>query len=64
MELRKYTTLVALRSTIRLAWSIARAARALGDLGEALERAVDRQARRRQLDILDVLGPLTTDAKA
>ncbi|MFK4503542.1 hypothetical protein ABIF86_007833 [Bradyrhizobium japonicum] len=62
MELRNYTTLIALRSTLRLAWAMARAARALGDLGEALERVVDNQARRRRVDIDDVLEPLIAEA--
>lgn len=62
MELRNLATLIALRSTVRLAWAIARAARVLGDLGEALERVVDDQARRRQVDITDVLEPLLPDA--
>ncbi|MCK1329104.1 hypothetical protein IVB57_12095 [Bradyrhizobium sp. CW9] len=64
MELRNYATLIALRNTVRLAWIMVRAAKALGDLNEALERVVDDQARRRQVDILDVLALLTTDAKA
>ena len=62
MELRNYATLITLRTTVRIAWAMARAARALGDLGEALERVVDDQARRRQVDITDVLEPLTADA--
>ena len=62
MELRNLATLIALRTTVRIAWAIARAARALGDLGEALERIVDDQARRRQVDITDVLEPLLPDA--
>jgi len=37
---------------------MARAAKALGDAGEALENAVDRQARKHRVDIMDVLEPL------
>ncbi|GAB9117020.1 hypothetical protein BDS110ZK4_37470 [Bradyrhizobium diazoefficiens] len=62
MELRNYAILIALRSTVRLAWAIARAARTLGDLGETLERAVEGQALRRRVDIADVLQPLIPDA--
>lgn len=60
MELRNYA--IALRSTLRLAWAMARVARALGDLGEAIERVVDNQARRRRVDIADVLEPLIAEA--
>jgi hypothetical protein len=42
MELRNTATIIALRTTMRLAWGIGRVARALGDLGTALERAVER----------------------
>lgn len=62
MELRNLATLITLRTTLRLAWAIARAARALRDLGEALEGVVDDQARRRRVDITDVLEPLIADA--
>ncbi len=51
-------TVLALRTTVRLAWGMARAAKALGDAGEALENAVDRQARKHRVDIMDVLEPL------
>jgi hypothetical protein len=37
MELRKTTTIIALRTTMRLAWGMERAARALGGIGLALE---------------------------
>lgn len=62
MELGNSITIIALRATIRLAWGIARAARTLGDLGVAMEGAVERQAHRRQVDIDAVLEPLITDA--
>jgi len=64
MELGNTVTIVALRSTIRLAWAIARAARALGALGEHLAGAVERQAHRRQVDIDEVLEPLVASAVA
>ena len=46
MELGNSITIIALRAAVRLAWGIARAARALGDLGVAMEGAVERQAHR------------------
>ncbi|MCK1686463.1 hypothetical protein [Bradyrhizobium sp. 145] len=64
MELGNLATIVALRTTVKLAWTIARAAQALGALGERLESAVERQAHRRHVDIADVLEPLIADAKA
>jgi hypothetical protein len=64
MELRNSITRIALRSTVRLAWGIARAARFLGDLGERIEYAVVRQAHRRQVDITDVLEPLIAEHTA
>jgi hypothetical protein len=64
MELGNGITIIALRTTVRLAWGIARAARALGDLGERLERAAERQASRRQVDITEVLKPLIDAARA
>jgi hypothetical protein len=62
MELRKTATIIALRSVIRLAWGMERAARALGGIGLWLEGAVEQQARQRQVDIDEVLGPLVADA--
>ncbi|GLR93192.1 hypothetical protein ACVIU7_007012 [Bradyrhizobium liaoningense] len=56
MELGNAVTVVALRSAIRLAWTVERAARALGAIGERLESAVEREAQRRQVDLADVLG--------
>lgn len=64
MELRNYVTLAALRSTVRLAWTIAPAARALGALGERLEQALDAQAHRSGVDMTDVPEPLIADATA
>lgn len=64
MELGNTVTIVVLRSAVRLAWTIARAARSLGDLGERLERAVDRQARLRQVDLAEVLEPLIARTRA
>lgn len=64
MEMGNLATIVALRTTVKLAWAIAKAAQALGALGERLESAVERQAHRRQVDIADVLEPLIADAKA
>jgi hypothetical protein len=64
VELGNTVTVVILRSTLRLAWTIERAAQALGALEELLEHAVDRQAQRRRVDIADVLEPLISDARA
>lgn len=64
MDLWNTVTVVVLRSTVRLAWAIARGAQALGTLGERLERAVEHQARLRQVDIAEVLEPLIADATA
>ena len=64
MELRNCTTLIVLRGAVRLAWGIARAARALGALGERIERAVDQQAHRRRVDLAEVIEPLIADARA
>lgn len=64
MEIGNSVTIVALRATVRLAWGLARAAQALGGLGERLEGAVERQAHRRQVDIAEVLEPLITNARA
>jgi RES domain-containing protein len=61
MELWNSATIVALRTTVKLAWAIARAAQALG---ERLESAVERQAHRREVDIADVLEPLIADVTA
>lgn len=64
MELRNLAAIVALRTTVKLAWTIARAAQALGALGERLESVVERQAHGRGIDIADVLEPLIADATA
>ena len=61
MELGNTVIIVTLRSALRFAWAIARAARALGALGERLEGAVERHAQRRQVDIDEVLAPLIAD---
>jgi hypothetical protein len=58
MELRTSTAIVALRVAVRLAWGIARAARALEAFGGRIEKAVDRQAEGWQVDTADVLEPL------
>lgn len=63
MELRKTATIIALRTIMRLAWGMERAARALGGIGAALEGAVERQANRRQVDIDTVIEPLTAAAR-
>jgi hypothetical protein len=57
MELRNWITILALRSTIRPAWVIAGAPRALGALGKRR----DRHARRMQLELLE---PLMGDGMA
>lgn len=62
MGIGNSATLVALRTTVKIAWALARAARALGALGERLESAVERHAHRRQVDIADVFEPLIADA--
>lgn len=64
MEIGNSATIVALQAAVKLAWFMARAAGALGALGERLESAVERQAYRRQVDIADVLEPLIARAKA
>lgn len=64
MDFGNSATIMALRTMVRLAWSMARAARTLGALGERLESAVERLAHRRQVDIADVLKPLIADATA
>lgn len=64
MEIGNSATIVALRTTVRLAWVMARAARAFEALGERLESVVARQARLRRVDIADVLEPLIADATA
>jgi hypothetical protein len=61
MEVQNYITLTALRTIVRLAWGIGRAARALEGLGERLEYAVECQARKRQVSITDVLEPLIAE---
>ena len=58
MELRNTIIVLALRTTVRFAWAVARSARTIGSAGEALERAVDRQATRSGVATGDVLGPL------
>ena len=63
MESGNSITIIALRAAVRLAWGIARAARALGDLGVAMEGAVERQAHRRRADMDAVLEPLITDTR-
>ncbi|MGY2984457.1 hypothetical protein BSN85_34255 [Bradyrhizobium brasilense] len=64
MELGNTITSIGLRSTVRLAWGIARAARAMGALGERVELAADRQAHRSRVDMAKVLEPLISDARA
>lgn len=64
MDFGNWATIVALRTTVKLAWAIARAAQTLGALGERLESAVERQAHGSQVDIADVLEPLIADVKA
>jgi hypothetical protein len=67
MELRNDITVLALRTTVRLAWAMHAFARALDDAGERLEAAIDRQAQKRGVDITDALEPLVgapyTDAR-
>jgi len=58
MALRNNIRVLALRITVRTAWGMARAARAIGGAGEALEGAVDRHAAKHQVDITDVLEPV------
>jgi hypothetical protein len=59
MELRKSITIIALRTTFRITGRIERAARALIDLVQRLENAAERQAERKQIDIIEeVLEPL------
>jgi hypothetical protein len=61
MELRTSTAIVALRTAVRLAWGIARAARALEAFGQRIENAVDRKAVGWQVDTADVLEPLINE---
>ncbi|GGI30190.1 hypothetical protein [Bradyrhizobium guangdongense] len=63
MDFGNLATIWALRATVKLAWGIARTARALGGLGERLEAAVDAQAYRSGVDIADVLEPLIAAAR-
>jgi hypothetical protein len=61
MKLRKYITILtilAIRTTVRFAWAIARAARVLEAFGERIEGAVDRRTAGWQVDPADVLEPL------
>ncbi|MET4182157.1 hypothetical protein ABIB94_004264 [Bradyrhizobium sp. JR7.2] len=64
MELWNSAASLALRSAVRFASGIAHTARALGDLGERLELAAERQAHVWWLIIEKVLEPLIANAKA
>jgi hypothetical protein len=58
MKLRTHATLFALRTTARLAWTLADLSRSLGALGERIESAVDTQALRLRVDLPEVLEPV------
>ena len=64
MGLRNNITVLALRTTVRLAWAMHAFARALGEAGERLEAAIDRQATKRRMDTADVLEPLVAQLYA
>ena len=58
MKLRKKLASFTLRNAVRLAWALAGAAAALGDLGERLEHRVEAQAARHGIDILAAIEPV------
>ena len=62
MELRNTITVLAFRTTVRFAGTIA--ARALGDAGERVEGVFDRQATKGRVDIAEVLEPLNAATRA
>jgi hypothetical protein len=64
MELRKSITIIALRTTFRITERIERAARALAHLGQRIENAAERQADKRQVDIVEVLETLHAEGCA
>jgi hypothetical protein len=61
MTFRTNATLITLRTTTRLAWTLARLSRRLGTLGERIESMVDAQALRRRVDLTEVLEPLIAE---
>jgi hypothetical protein len=61
MELRTSAATIALRTAVRLAWGIARAAKPLEASGERIENAADRQAAGWQVDTADALEPLINE---
>lgn len=63
MELRKTATIIALRTAMRLAWGMERTARVIGGIGTALEGTVEQQAHQWQVDIDEVVEPLTAAAR-
>jgi hypothetical protein len=58
MELKHTVTVIAFRSAVRLAGRIERAAQTVGDLSERFWHAVERQADRRGIDIVEVMETL------
>jgi hypothetical protein len=64
MKLQNAISAVALRTTVRLAWGMARAAQALEAVGGRIECAADRQATRWAVDITEALEPLTRPVRA
>jgi hypothetical protein len=57
MKLRNDITVLALRTTVRLAWAMHAFARTVEDAGERLEAAIDRRAAKHGIDAADVLEP-------
>jgi hypothetical protein len=64
MELRNYTTLVPLRTTVRRARDIPHAAQALGRFEEHRRYDVERRAHKGQVDPAQVPEHLTTERAA